>query len=135
MALYEHRMQGPVEILLAADARGSHRSKRIEHGAGSERNAGGVCGRESIRHLSSDVEEFADGNRTLASEFYTGSEPLFPEMTRSAPPVIWPPDSEEYFAMLVDMLDAVWKAARKGTADEGGEPKLKKKKRKRDLKP
>jgi len=81
------------------------------------------------------VEEFADGNRTLASEFYTGSEPLFPEMTRSAPPVIWPPDSEEYFAMLVDMLDAVWKAARKGTADEGGEPKLKKKKRKRDLKP
>ncbi len=88
----------------------------------------------TFEECASLVEEFADGNRTLVSEFYTGSEPLFPEMTRGEPPVIWPPDSEEYFAMLVDVLDAVWKAARKEKADESGEPRMKKK-RKRSAKP
>ena len=88
----------------------------------------------TFEECASLVEEFADGNRILAQEFYSGGETLFPEMIRGEPPAIWPPDSEEYFAMLVDMLDAVWKAAKKGKADDGGEPRMKKK-RKRGAKP
>lgn len=89
------------------------------------------------------VEEFAEGNREIAREFYRGGEPLFPEMVQVEPPTIWPPDSDEYFAMLVDVMDAVWTIARDETPEDGGEPKMKKikknkmgkKKRKPDANP
>lgn len=55
---------------------------------------------------------FAADNAAVAREFYTGSDPLFPEMKPAAAPEIWLPDSPEYFAMQVDFLDAVWKFAR-----------------------
>src|SRR5215813_8865838 len=40
--LYEHGMQGPVEILARPDASGLHRRERVEHRAGADRNAGGA---------------------------------------------------------------------------------------------
>src|SRR5258708_2533364 len=40
VALHEHRVQRPVEILARADAGGLERGQRIEHGAGADRNAG-----------------------------------------------------------------------------------------------
>src|SRR5580692_3851879 len=40
--LHEHRVQGPVKIVAGADASGLHRFQRIEHGAGTDRNAGGA---------------------------------------------------------------------------------------------
>ena len=42
VALHEHRMQRPVEILARAEAGGLHRLERIEHRAGADRNAGGA---------------------------------------------------------------------------------------------
>jgi hypothetical protein len=77
------------------------------------------------------IEGFAADNATLAREFYTGTEPLFPEMTAISSPEIWPPDSEEYFAMQVDFLDAVWKFAR---APIDGAPEGKKKGKKKKKK-
>jgi hypothetical protein len=68
-----------------------------------------LLGAEECAALAS---EFAAGNATLAREFYTGSDPLFPDMKPVAPPEIWSPESPEYFAMQVDFLDAVWKFAR-----------------------
>lgn len=79
------------------------------------------------------VEEFAEGNREIAREFYKGSEPLFPEMVRFEPPVIWPPDSDEYFAMLVDVMDAVWKVARDETQESDGHKMKKIKKNKNKM--
>ena len=40
VALHEHRVQRPVEILARADAGGLHRRERIEHRARPDRNAG-----------------------------------------------------------------------------------------------
>jgi hypothetical protein len=79
------------------------------------------------------AQEFTSDNATLAREFYSGEETLFPEAAPIAAPDIWPPESEEYFNMQVDFLDAVWKFAR---APIDGDPatlkKKKKKKRKKD---
>jgi hypothetical protein len=47
VTLHEHRVEGPVEVFLGADARGPHGSQRIEHRTRPERNARGAqCTRE-----------------------------------------------------------------------------------------
>src|SRR5262249_44702542 len=58
------------------------------------------------------MAEFADGNAELVEEFHTGDAALFPEMRPGDPPAIWLPESEEYFAMLVDFVRAVWRFAK-----------------------
>ena len=65
VALHEHRVQRPVEIVARADAGGAHRGERIEHRAGPDRNAGGaqrarkvddVLGELALRVLHGELE-------------------------------------------------------------------------------
>ncbi len=56
---------------------------------------------------------YADGNRILSDEFHAGV-PLFPEMVPTEPPALWTLDDAEFFALTVDVLDAVVKLVAAG---------------------
>ena len=64
------------------------------------------------------LREFEVGNRELIEESYHDPEPLFPALTRTEQPTIWSVDSDEYFALLVDMMDTVWKTAIASVGDD-----------------
>jgi len=75
------------------------------------------------------MEDFAEGNHALIGEFYRDSGPLFPELIPGDRPQIWDADSPEYFAMLVDLLDAVWMFARDPALGAPDPSKMKKNRR------
>ena len=78
------------------------------------------------------MARYAEGNRILAERYYhDSSTPLFPELTPSPPPEIWPLDSEEFFQLTVDVFEALIEQALAGKIYEGGKENGNRKKTRR----
>jgi hypothetical protein len=72
------------------------------------------------------MDVYADGNHLLA-ERYFGGKAIFPEMKPNNGAEIWSQDGEEFFSLIVDVLDTFVKLVAEGEID----PEVKKTRKKR----
>jgi len=78
------------------------------------------------------MARYAEGNRVLAERYYRDSAiPLFPELVPSPPPEIWPLESDEFFQLTVDVLNALIERALEGKVHDPASKKGMKRRAKR----
>ena len=66
------------------------------------------CDTLSYEETTELMGSYADGNRRLTEKYYRDpSAPLFPELTKGEPLVVWNVDSEEFFKLTVDVLEVI----------------------------